>query len=347
MSVGPHPHNPGQWIIDCRPGGYKGPRERIPFVGTRQEAVDLERVIMRRHADMPKVTPKSLGMIYRMWMVWYAANRAVSTVEDVRSVWKNRLAPVFETVRPNHLTRAMLEQYKLTRLKSGVKPRTISKELNYFSGMLKWAVDNEFCEALPFQITGFSRKQTAPPKPRPLTPEQVTLLLNNIEPQFRLIFLLMADCGLRLTEATRLLRSQVEFDHGVIFVIGKGSKERIVPITTDRLRQELEKAKGMKDFLTLNPQTKKPYVTIRTALIRAAKKAEIDKRLYHHLLRHSFGTNATAAHIDLSALQRIMGHSSSQTTAMYQHLAGEYLRSEGSKLNDMVNAERPHGHSGQ
>jgi integrase len=172
-----------------------------------------------------------------------------------------------------------------------------------------------------------------------LTPEQVTKVLDAIESEYRLIFLLMADAGLRRNEALHLRRDHVEFDHGVIFVTGKGSKERIVPITTDRLLAELEKRRDIEGWLSVNSNTKRPFLTIRKALMRAGKRAGIGKHLYHHLLRHSFGTNATAAHLDLSSLQAIMGHSSPTTTGIYQHLAGEYLRQQGRKFNDMVKLE--------
>jgi len=271
MSVREHPDKPGYFIIDCRPDGYQGKRERLVVQCSKTEALDLERVIMRRHVDTPVNTPKSIGAIYHAWIVWYRANKAPTTTKDVISVWKNRLSGPFTALRPKNLTRGLIEQYKIDRLKTGVTHRTITKELNYFSGMLKWAVDHDYCDPLPFQVSGFSRKQTAPPKPRPLTPQQVTQLYNEIEEKFRLIFLLMADCGLRLTEAVTLQRSNLEFDHGVIFVIGKGGKERIVPITTDRLRAELDKVRDCTGYLSVNPQTKTHYVTIRSALIRAAK----------------------------------------------------------------------------
>jgi len=66
----------------------------------------------------------------------------------------------------------------------------------------------------------------------------------------------------------------------------------------------------------------------------------VKKHVYHHLLRHSFGTAATVSGYDLSALQSIMGHSSPNTTGIYQHMVGEYLRVQGRKLNDKVMQER-------
>ncbi|MCP4340413.1 MAG: tyrosine-type recombinase/integrase, partial [Desulfobulbaceae bacterium] len=161
---------------------------------------------------------------------------------------------------------------------------------------------------------------TKAPKPRPLILAQITAMYEAIDLQYKLVFLLMADAGLRLSEAMTLTREQVEYEQEIIFVIGKGDKERIVPITTDRLMAELTKRRGTKGWLTVNPRTKLPYRDIKKAIFRAADKAGIDKHVYHHLLRHSFGTAATVAGYDLSALQSIMGHSSPNTTGIYQNL---------------------------
>ena len=343
MSVREHPTKPGRYIIDCRPDGYKGKRQRIELSGTKEEALKFEREIMRRHVDTPITRAVTMAAIFPAWMSYYRSNRAASTAKDVLSCWRNVLSPIFGKLQPKALSRSLIEQYKTTRLDTGVKHRTINKELSYLSAMLKWAVENDFCDPVPFPITGYSRKFTAPPKPRPLTPEQVTRVFGIIEPEYRLVYLLMADAGLRITEALTLKRSNIEFDHGIIFVVGKGNKERIVPITTDRLLFELEKRKETEGWLTVNSKTKAPYTSIKKALLRAAKKAGIEKHLHHHLLRHSFGTNATMANYDLSALQSIMGHSSPSTTGMYQHLAGEYLRKQGRKLNDMVKKECLYG----
>ena len=153
----------------------------------------------------------------------------------------------------------------------------------------------------------------------------------------------MADAGLRRNEALQLKAKDVDVEQGVIFILGKGSKERVVPIFTDRLRKELtlklesiNPTKNANKYLTFNSMTGKPYITIRKALLRAVKEAEIDKHVSHHLLRHSFGTNATIAGMSQKSLQLSMGHSSVVTTGIYQHLSAEYLRAEGAKFNAKI-----------
>lgn len=342
MSVRPNPTAPGEWIVDCRPDGYKGKRVRVSIPGTEEQARQWERQIMRRHVDISSPTARSLAGIYPIWLASYRIDHAARTVEDAADCWTH-LKTVFGRLQPKVITRQVIDNYKRTRLEAGVKPRTINKELTYLSVLLKWAAAHDYCDPLPYEIQKFPKKMAAAPKPRPLQPAQITAIYEAIDPEYKLAFLLMADCGLRRNEAMSLTREQVEFDAGVIFVTGKGSKERIVPITSDRLMAELEKRRGIKGWLTVNPSTKRPYLTIRKALLRAAAKAGIDKHLYHHLLRHSFGTAATVAGYDLSALQSIMGHSSPVTTGIYQHLAGEYLRDQGRKLNDKIKHEGDNG----
>jgi len=340
VSVREDPNNPGCFIIDCRPDGYKGKRLRVSFEGTRQAAEEWERSAMRRHVNVGLDRARTIAGIWPSWITYYRANRAARTADDATDCWRH-LKERFGRLQPKVLTRQLVEGYKQERIKQGVKPRTVNKELSYLSSMLTWAAENDLCDPIPFSLPKFPAKMTKPPKPRPLIPQQLTDILDALEPKYRLIYLLMADAGLRRNEAMQLTREQVEFETGVIFVAGKGSKERIVPITTDRLMAELITRKKVKGWLTVNPTTKKPYLTIRKALLRAAKKAGIEKHLYHHLLRHSFGTVATVAGYDLSALQSIMGHSSPATTGIYQHLAGEYLRVQGRKLNNMVVDSRP------
>jgi len=102
---------------------------------------------------------------------------------------------------------------------------------------------------------------------------------------------------------------------------------------TDRLRGEisaaLEKVKG--GPLSVNPETGKPYYSIRKALARAAKATGIE-RIYHHLLRHSFATIATVAGMAPNAIQNVMGHADISTTMIYQHIAADFLKSEGRKF---------------
>ena len=330
MSVKKHPSKNGHYIIDCRPDGYKGTRLRLPFKGAEAEAKIFEKEMMRANRPPSKVAP-TISEIVPDWLDYYKNNRLHTTFLDAIASLKH-LQPFFGKYRPNYLTRGLIEQYKTLRLES-VKKRTINKELSYLSSMITWAVENDYANTLSFNIKGFPAKQTKAAKPRPLSQKEITAIFEVIEPEYKLIFLLMADVGLRRNEALHLRGSDVLLDEGIFFIKGKGGKERIVPIATDRLRSQLEERKGARGYLSLNPHTQKPYYSIRKALMRAAKSAKVAKSVCHHVLRHSFGTLATVAGVDLKAVQIMMGHESPDTTAMYQHLAADYLKEQAKKMN--------------
>ncbi|WP_319548813.1 tyrosine-type recombinase/integrase [Desulfogranum marinum] len=338
MSVRQHPRKgEGWWVIDCRPDGVKGPRKRLPFKGAYEEACAFESALMTGSTYKVKST-MTVKELTTPWLAYYQNYAAVTTVIDAKGAMSHWL-PIFGPLRPKNFSPDLIEQYKSLRLGEGAKKRTINKELSYFSSMIRWAVEYGHCEALPFRISSFPKKQTTPRKPRPLTQEQVTGIIEAIEPEYRLLVMLMADTGLRLSEARFLQRKDIDFETGLIFVVGKGSKERIVPITTDRLAAELLAKKDIDGYLSVNSKTKKPFFSIKKALDRAAVKAGLDRHVHHHLLRHSFGTNATVAGVDLKALQGMMGHSSPVTTGIYQHLAAGYLKEQAVKLNSRVHVD--------
>jgi integrase/recombinase XerD len=286
--------------------------------------------MMRANRPASKVAP-NIAEIVSDWLDYYKNNRLHNTFLDANTCL-NHLLPFFGKYRPNHLTRGLIEQYKTIRLEY-VKKRTINKELSYLSSMITWAIENDYANTLSFKIKGFPAKQTKAAKPRPLSQKEITAIYEAIEPEYKLIFLLMADVGLRRKEALHLRGSDVLLEEGIAFIKGKGGKERIVPIATDRLRSQLEQRHDVRGYLSLNPQTKRPYYSIRKALLRAAKNAKVAKSVYHHILRHSFGTLATVAGVDLKAVQIMMGHESPDTTAMYQHLAADYLKEQAKKMN--------------
>lgn len=347
MSVYIDPKNPDYVIIDCRPDGYKGQRTRdrfpldtVTFEAAQQMHDDMMRRPTKNYA--PPINTTIAG-IYKQWIVFYRNNRAKSTADDAESCWKH-LKQDFGVLFPKNITEAQIETYKSRVIKitspRKIGHRTITKHLSYLSSMLKWAAKMKLCSPLPFAIEGFDSSKTTAPKPRPISQEQISKIYAAIDDKYKLVFLLMADAGLRRNEALHLERNNIEWDSQLIFLYGKGSKERIVPITTERLRLEVEKRLDAKGYLAFNPSTKKPYLSIRKALMRATEKAGVDKHVHHHLLRHSFGTNATTSGMDLNSIQVMMGHASSDTTRIYQHLAGDYLREQAKKLQSRVHVDK-------
>lgn len=144
-------------------------------------------------------------------------------------------------------------------------------------------------------------------------------------------------CGLRVTEVVNLKLSQLYFDVGFIRVVGKGNKERLVPIGSsaikyiniyrNNIRVHGPVQKGEEDILFLNRRGKRlTRVMIFLIIKDLAKKAEINKNISPHTFRHSFATHLVEGGADLRAVQEMLGHESITTTEIYTHLDREFLR---------------------
>lgn len=147
----------------------------------------------------------------------------------------------------------------------------------------------------------------------------------------------MYSCGLRVSEVVNLKLSQLYMDVGFIRVIGKGNKERLVPIgdsavkyiniyrSTIRVHQSIQP--GEEDILFLNRRGKRlTRVMIFLIIKDLVKKAEIKKNISPHTFRHSFATHLVEGGADLRAVQEMLGHESITTTEIYTHLDREFLR---------------------
>lgn len=144
-------------------------------------------------------------------------------------------------------------------------------------------------------------------------------------------------CGLRVSELVNLRISCLFLDVGFIRVIGKGDKERLVPIGSDAIkyiniyrkdiRVHIAVKPGNDDILFLNRRgSKLSRVMIFLIIKEMARLAEINKTISPHTFRHSFATHLVEGGADLRAVQEMLGHESITTTEIYTHLDREYLR---------------------
>ena len=144
-------------------------------------------------------------------------------------------------------------------------------------------------------------------------------------------------CGLRVTELVNLRISCLFLQDGFVRVIGKGDKERLVPIGSDAIkyiniyRQDIRVhiaiKPGNEDILFLNRRgSKLSRVMIFLIIKEMARLAAINKTISPHTFRHSFATHLVEGGADLRAVQEMLGHESITTTEIYTHLDREYLR---------------------
>src|SRR5215213_5934212 len=147
----------------------------------------------------------------------------------------------------------------------------------------------------------------------------------------------MYSCGLRVSEVVNLKISQLYLDVGFIRVIGKGNKERLVPIGSSAIKYISIYKKTVRthqpvqndeeNILFLNRRGKRlTRVMIFLIIKNLVKKAGITKTISPHTFRHSFATHLVEGGADLRAVQEMLGHESITTTEIYTHLDREFLR---------------------
>ena len=145
-------------------------------------------------------------------------------------------------------------------------------------------------------------------------------------------------CGLRVSELSELRISNIFEETEFVKIIGKGNKERIVPIGgaalkvlaiyINEVRLHLSIKKGHEDFVFLNRfGSRLSRISIFTLIKSLSAKAGIHKTISPHTFRHSFATHLIEGGADLRAVQEMLGHASITTTEIYTHLDRDYLRS--------------------
>jgi integrase/recombinase XerD len=143
--------------------------------------------------------------------------------------------------------------------------------------------------------------------------------------------------GLRVSELVGLRLNHVYFDIGFLRVIGKGNKERLVPIGRDamkylkiyidEIRIHVQTKKGFESYVFLNRFGKKiSRVSVFTVIKDLAARTGLKKTISPHTFRHSFATHLIEGGADLRAVQEMLGHESITTTEIYTHLDREYLK---------------------
>jgi integrase/recombinase XerD len=155
----------------------------------------------------------------------------------------------------------------------------------------------------------------------------------------RALLELLYSCGLRVSELVDTKVSQIYFDEGFIRVIGKGNKERLVPVGDVALnflnhyikgdRVHLNIQPGHEDYVFLNLRGKRlTRMTVFNVIREHVVKCGIQKSISPHTFRHSFATHLVEAGADLRAVQEMLGHASITTTEIYTHLDRHRLKEE-------------------
>jgi integrase/recombinase XerD len=227
-----------------------------------------------------------------------------------------------------------------TQVQLGKSPRSISRYLSSYRQLYRWLVRERIITADPVAL--IESPKTGRGLPKALTEKQVETLLTAPDSNTLLgmrdeaMLELMYATGLRVSELVGLEIANLNLNQGVIRVIGKGQKERLVPIGAeahDKLKLYLLNARP--EILN-GAQTDSVFVTTRKAgmtrqafwymVKRYAMQCEIPAKISPHMLRHSFATHLLNHGADLRVVQLLLGHSDLSTTQIYTHIAKEGLK---------------------
>ncbi len=236
--------------------------------------------------------------------------------------------------------RADLLAYLTLRVKGGARPRTTARLLSSLRRFYQYLLREGCLKADP--SAQIDAPKLGRPLPKSLTESEVEALLQAPDvSQFlglrdRAMIELLYACGLRVSELIELPVSQLNLRQGVLRVVGKGNKERLVPLGEeaadwlDRYQHQARSAllaERMSDALFV---TQRGAAMTRQAfwylIKRYARQAGITTGLSPHGLRHSFATHLLNHGADLRVLQMLLGHSNLSTTQIYTHVARERLK---------------------
>ena len=222
-----------------------------------------------------------------------------------------------------------------------LNPRSQARIISGLRSFFDYLVFEEYRNTNPTDLLETPKIGTK--LPDTLSQDEIDALINAIDlshPQGernRTIFETIYSCGLRVSEAITLKNSDLFFEEGFIRVLGKGNKERYVPIHENTqsyitmyqkaIRSHILPQKGFEDTLFLNRRGKGLSRQMIFMILKdLAVKIDLKKKISPHTLRHSFATHLLQNGADLRAIQQMLGHESITTTEVYVHVDKSYLK---------------------
>ena len=237
-------------------------------------------------------------------------------------------------------TRGDVLGFIASRVEAGARPRSTARQLSSFRRFFRFLVREGAAADDP-------TAQIAMPKigrslPKSLTEAEVESLLaapavgDPLGHRDRTMLEMLYATGLRVSELVNLKHSQVNTNQGVIRIVGKGNRERLIPLGDEAVRWLGEFVQGPRTEILLERQTDYLFPTRRGdrmtrqafwhIIKRYARKAGVQRELSPHTLRHAFATHLLNRGADLRVVQMLLGHSDLSTTQIYTHVARERMK---------------------
>ncbi len=241
------------------------------------------------------------------------------------------------------LTSDDIEQFLCQLRDLGISPRSQARILSGIKSFYSFLLLEDYIQRDPCEL--IDAPQTGRHLPEVLSVEEIDAMLAQIDlsrpdgHRNKAMIETMYSCGLRVSELVGLKLSCCYFDEEYILVEGKGSKQRLVPISSKAIReirlwmadrqQICNIRKAQDDYVFLSKQGRQLSRSMVFRIIKnLAQKAGIQKSISPHTLRHSFATHLLEGGANLRVIQQLLGHESILTTEVYTHLDRSFLRSQ-------------------
>ncbi len=270
-----------------------------------------------------------------------SGNSVEAYIRDVGKFVDFTEASGYEQLNPEKVELKHLEEFLAWINKIGLSATSQARIISGIRAFYKYLLIEDIINHDPTEL--LEAPKTGRKLPDTLNQEEVEKIINAIDlskpegERNKAIIETLYGCGLRVSELTNLKISNLHFDMGFIKVIGKGNKERWVPVGRQAIKQItnyldykrplVEPKKGSEDILFLNRRGGKLSRVMIFHIIRdLAECAGIKKTISPHTMRHSFATHLVEGGADLRAVQEMLGHESINTTEIYTHLDRRFLR---------------------
>jgi integrase/recombinase XerD len=246
-----------------------------------------------------------------------------------------------EKLYPEKITLADLRRFIVWVNELGMIPSSQARILSGIKSFYKYLLMDDLIKSDPSELLESPKIQRK--LPDTLSINDINKVIDVIDvskpegARNKAIIEVLYGCGLRVSELTELRLSNLYLEIEFIKVVGKGSKERLVPIGgsavkalkiwIENIRVHINVKKGEEDMVFLNRRgARLSRVYIFMVIKQLAELAGINKTISPHTLRHSFATHLVEGGADLRAVQEMLGHESITTTEIYTHLDREYLK---------------------
>ena len=261
----------------------------------------------------------------------------------IRDVGKLFVYLADEGKHPVDVTLEDLETFSATLHDVGIHPRSQARILSGIRSFYHFMILNQYMEADPTLL--LESPKIGEKLPEVLSVEEIDKIIDSIDlsssegQRNRAIIETLYSCGLRVSELCNLKLSDLYLKEGFIKVEGKGSKQRLVPISRSAIdeielylyvRNQIDIKPGFEDYLFVSILRKKNLSRIMVFHIvkELAEKAGITKVISPHTFRHSFATHLLENGANLRVIQTMLGHEEIGTTEIYTHIDSTRLRSE-------------------